>query len=167
MNTVYQLFTFQRLGNDFLWSNFNNLANTWGQNIIECPKDTAFISSVGRVFELMSKSKSAWVLKTDTLTNVNGVFIQATTSANKDKLIFYLLNYLPSQSQVNLDLTAFNITAKEAVVKTVNSEGPFSANTSANTKKVLSSEQVIKINSTKKPVFTLKPWSVTEITLSL
>jgi len=33
--------TFQRLGGDFAFSNFNNFANTWGQNVIECPKDGA------------------------------------------------------------------------------------------------------------------------------
>jgi alpha-N-arabinofuranosidase len=167
MNTVYQLFTFQRLGNDFLWSNFNNLASTWGQNIIECPKDTIFISCVGRVYELMSKSKSAWVLKTDTLTNVNGIFVQSTTNTARDKLIFYVLNYFPTQSQVSLDLSDFKVTGKDAVVKSVNAEGPLVANTTSNFKKVSSSEQVVKVTSPKKPVFTVKPWSVTEITLSL
>jgi alpha-N-arabinofuranosidase len=167
MNTVYQLLIFQRLGNDFLWSNFNNLANTWGQNIIECTKDTVFISSAGRIFELMSKSKAAWVLKTDTLTNLNGVFVQATTTTGKDKIILYFLNYHPVQSQVNLDLSAFKVTSKDAVVKIVSGEGPFSANTSSDYRKIQSTEQVIKVNSVKTPLIILKPWSVTEMTLNL
>ncbi len=167
MNAAYQLLIFQRLGNDFLWSNFNNLANTWGQNIIECPKDTVFISCVGRVYELMSRSRSAWVLKTDTIQGAKGVLVQATTTSDKGKLIFYMLNYQPSQSQVNLDLTGFKVSGKEAVIKTVSSAGPFVANISSNYNRVISTEQTVKVNNSKNPVFTLKPWSVTEITLML
>ena len=80
MNTARQLLLFQRLGGDFEFASFNNLANTWGQNIIECAKDTVFISAVGKVFELMSRSRLRWVLKTDTLKNLPGVIIQAGTS---------------------------------------------------------------------------------------
>ena len=167
MNTVYRLLIFQRLGNDFLWSNFNNLANTWGQNIIECPKDTVFISSAGRVFELMSKSKSAWVLKTDTLTGDNGIYLQATTTANKDKLIFYILNYHSTQSRIDIDLSAFKVTSREAEIKTISAEGPFSANTSLNFNTIMSSDQITKLNNPRRPVITVKPWSVTEITLNL
>jgi len=167
MNTAAQLLIFQRLGNDFLWSNFNNLANTWGQNVIECPKDTAYISAVGKVFELMSRSKAAWVLRTDTLSGVNGISFQATTSVNKDKLIFYVLNFLATPAQINPDLSGFNVTGKDALVKTVLSGAPLNANTPANYKMVVSTEETIKLKNTKKPVFTLKPYSLTEITLSL
>ncbi len=77
MNTARQLLLFQRLGGDFEFANFNNLANTWGQNIIECTKDTVFISAAGRVFELMSRSPLRWMLKTDTIKNLPGVYLQA------------------------------------------------------------------------------------------
>jgi alpha-L-arabinofuranosidase len=80
MNAARQLLLFQRLGGDFEFASFNNLANTWGQNIIECTKDTVFISPAGKVFELMSRSPLRWVLKTDTLQNLSGVYVQAGLS---------------------------------------------------------------------------------------
>ena len=76
MNTARQLLLFQRLGGDFEFASFNNLGNTWGQNIIECPKDTVFISAAGRIFELMSRSTLQYVIRTDTLLRLPGVFIQ-------------------------------------------------------------------------------------------
>jgi alpha-L-arabinofuranosidase len=167
MNVASRLLMFQRLGGDFEFSNFNNLCNTWGQNIINSPKDSVYISAVGRVFELMSRSKASWVLTTDTISAKKGVLVQSTTTVNKDKLIFYLLNYLPDQSQVSLDLSSFKVTSKEAVVKSVYSDDPFSANTPMNRNAILSAAQVIKLDNPKKPVFTIKPWSVTEITINL
>ncbi|HLN20373.1 MAG TPA: hypothetical protein VK213_04745 [Bacteroidales bacterium] len=167
MNTALQLLTFQRLGNDFLWSNFNNLANTWGQNIIECPKDTVFISAAGRVFQLMSRSESAWVLKSDTINGDNGLIMQATTNETKDKLIVYVLNYHPSVSKINLDLTDFKSAAKDAIVKTVSSEGPFISNTSRGYDKIVSSIQTVRLNSLSKPTLQVQPWSVNEITIKL
>ncbi|MCX6226839.1 MAG: hypothetical protein NTV01_19175, partial [Bacteroidia bacterium] len=80
INAARQLLLFQRLGGDFEFASFNNLGNTWGQNIIECPKDTVFISAAGRIFELMSRSPLRWVIKTDTIQNLPGVFIQAGVS---------------------------------------------------------------------------------------
>jgi hypothetical protein len=80
MNTARQLLLFQRLGGGFEFASFNNLANTWGQNIIECTKDTVFISAAGKVFELMSRSPLRWVLETDTLQNLTGVYLQAGLS---------------------------------------------------------------------------------------
>ncbi len=167
MNVASRLLLFQRLGGDFEFANFNNLCNTWGQNIIECPKDTVIISAAGKVFELMSRSKSAWVLTTDTLASAKGVIVQSTTNLNKDRLIFYLLNYNQGQSLINLDLSAFKVTSNEATVRTVFSDNPLGSNAVSVKNKVLSAEQFIRMRNTKKPQFTLKPWSVTEITINL
>jgi alpha-N-arabinofuranosidase len=167
LNTAFQLLTFQRIGGEFEFSNFNNLANTWGQNIIECPKEKVFISAVGRVFEMMSKSQAAWILKTDTLTNLKGIYTQSAISGDKKNLIIYLLNYLPSQPEISFDLSAFNPDAKEANIKTLFAEGPLSANTYLRPNQIKSSGQKIRIRNSKKPVFTLLPWSLTEITISL
>ena len=43
MNAARILLMFQRLGGDFEFANFNNMANTWGQNILECPKDALYL----------------------------------------------------------------------------------------------------------------------------
>jgi len=62
MTSAAELLRFQRLGGDFLWANFNNMANTWGGNVIECAKEGVWLSAAGCVFELMSTSPAAWPL---------------------------------------------------------------------------------------------------------
>src|SRR5665647_159433 len=54
-----------RLGGDFAWMNFNNLGNCWGQNVIECSKETVWLSAAGLVMELFSHSPAAWPLQLD------------------------------------------------------------------------------------------------------
>lgn len=167
LNIARQLLTFQRLGGQFEFANFNNLANTWGQNIIECPKEKVFISAAGKVFELMSKSRAAWILKTDTLIDLEGVYAQSALSNDKKTLIIYLLNYLPGNTDLSFDLSAFDLEANEAGVKIINADGPFSTNTYLKSSQIMTSEQKVIIKNSKKPVFTLSPWSLTEITINL
>ena len=72
MNAAWQLLVFQRLGGDFVLANFNNMANTWGQNVLECPKEGVYLSAAGRVFELFSRSPAAWplIIQNDKKTNL-------------------------------------------------------------------------------------------------
>lgn len=167
MNTANKLLMFQRLGGDFEFANFNNLCNTWGQNIIESPKEKSFISAAGRMFSLMSKSKAAWVCKTDTIRNINGILVQATLSENKKDLIIYALNYLDNQQKINIDLTAFKVNPKDCTVKTLFADGAVAQNKLDDPNQIKKEEQVISPKSVKKPEFILKPWSLTEVTLKL
>lgn len=188
MNTARQLLLFQRLGGDLEFTSFNNLANTWGQNIIQCPKDTVFISAAGRIFELMSRSPLRWVLKTDTLLNLPGVYFQAgissmdtapfsaipgstsaatTASPTENSVIIYLLNYRSDSPEIRLDLKDFSINPDRVSVKTVSAAGPLESNTFMKTDVVMTSHEFIRIKNPKKPVFKVSPWSVTEIILNL
>jgi hypothetical protein len=56
LNAARQLLLFQRPGGDFVFANFNNLADTWGQNFVEGAKEGAWLSAAERVFELCSRS---------------------------------------------------------------------------------------------------------------
>jgi hypothetical protein len=196
MNAARQLLLFQRLGGDFEFASFNNLANTWGQNIIECTKDTVFISPAGKVFELMSRSPLRWVLKTDTLQNLSGVYVQAglsnkagqsdaVTAADRrvvipaeagtsslstnasQKLIIYLLNYRSDTPNIKLDLKEFVVDPNSVKIRTVSGDGPLCSNSYQNTNGIKTTEKSIKIKNAKNPTFKLLPWSVTEITLTL
>ena len=66
MNVANALMTFQTLGGEFQFANFNNMANTGGQNVIECPKEKVYLSASGKIFELMSRSPAAWPLRIET-----------------------------------------------------------------------------------------------------
>jgi alpha-L-arabinofuranosidase len=93
LNVAKTLLTFQRLGGEFAFSNFNNFANTWGQNVIECPKDAAYLSPAGHVFELFSRSPATWPLEL----RINGarenVVVQASWNEPRTALCLVVLNY--------------------------------------------------------------------------
>jgi len=93
LNVAKTLLGFQRIGGDFAFSNFNNFANTWGQNVIECPKDSAYLSPVGHVFELFSRSPAAWVLESEISEAPENVVVQAAWNADRTALCVDVINY--------------------------------------------------------------------------
>jgi alpha-N-arabinofuranosidase len=105
MNAARQLLTFQRLGGDFVWANFNNFANTWGQNVLECPKEGVFLSPAGLVFELMSRSPAAWPITTEPAFPAENVEVRAAFDMEKQRLVVNTLNYQPAAKEVLIDLT--------------------------------------------------------------
>lgn len=54
LNGAHRLLDFISYGGDFVLANFNNLCNTWGQNVIEATKVTSYLSCMGKVFEWFS-----------------------------------------------------------------------------------------------------------------
>lgn len=99
LNVAKTLLTFQRLGGDFVFSNFNNFVNTWGQNVIESAKEGVHLSAVGRVMELFSRSPAAWPLKLESGKLAEsgkfpeGVHVQAAWDAERTSLCLVVLNY--------------------------------------------------------------------------
>lgn len=51
LNGAHTLLDFISYGGELASANFNNLCNTWGQNVIESTKDTAYLSCMGKVFQ--------------------------------------------------------------------------------------------------------------------
>ena len=93
LNVAKTLLTFQRLGGDFVFANFNNFVNTWGQNVIESAKEGVHLSAVGRVMELFSRSPAAWPLKLESGKFPEGVHVQAAWDAERTSLCLVVLNY--------------------------------------------------------------------------
>jgi alpha-N-arabinofuranosidase len=93
LNVAKTLLTFQRVGGDFAFSNFNNFANTWGQNVIECPKDSAYLSPAGHVFELFSRSPAAWPLELEISGQRENVVVQAAWDKARTALCVVAINY--------------------------------------------------------------------------
>lgn len=110
LNTARQLLLFQRLGGDFAFANFNNFANTWGQNVIECPKEGAYLSGVGRVFELMVSSPAAWILAIDPHPLPEGLTAQVAWDESRNRLVVCLVNDQAKAFEVVLNLSALGKT---------------------------------------------------------
>jgi hypothetical protein len=55
LNGAHRLLDYISYGGEFALANFNNLCNTWGQNVIEATKDSCYLSCMGQVFALFAK----------------------------------------------------------------------------------------------------------------
>ena len=128
MNAARQLLVFQRLGGRFVFANFNNLANTWGQNVIECPKEGCYVSAAGRMFELMSRCPAAWVLALEEQTPNAGMTLQAAWDEAREALVLMALNNRNAPSQVTWDLSALSFTPRAADIEWVDAPSPASHN---------------------------------------
>jgi hypothetical protein len=93
LNVAKTLLTFQRLGGEFAFANFNNYANTWGQNVMECSKESAYLSPAGQVFELFSRSPAAWPLELEVREPRENVVVQAAWNEARTALYIVILNY--------------------------------------------------------------------------
>ncbi len=122
MNTARQLMTFQRLGGEFVFANFNNFANTWGQNVIECAKESAWLSGPGLVFEMFSRSPAAWVLRSSPNPSPD-VDVQAAWDARRTAVVVNALNYTAAPVTVEVDLKALGRTFRRAEVTALTGTG--------------------------------------------
>jgi hypothetical protein len=55
LNGAHRLLDYISYGGEFALANFNNMANTWGQNLVEASKDGAWLSCMGEVFALFKR----------------------------------------------------------------------------------------------------------------
>lgn len=65
-------------------ANFNNIANTWGQNLLEINKQTCIISAAGKVFELFSYNKGDQFLDIQ----VDGILDVTVTRSSSTQEVF-------------------------------------------------------------------------------
>lgn len=159
MNAAKQLLVFQRLGGEFVFANFNNLANTWGQNVIECPKEGCYLSATGRVFELFSACPAAWPLRLESGVADSGVVTQAAWDAPRERLILIALNYRREKTEILWDLSQLPIDAAGATVTVLSAPSAASFNTLENPDAVEKSEKKAKLAGHTMS-FTLPPNSV-------
>lgn len=167
MNAIRVLFMFQRLGGDFLFSNFNNMANTWGQNIVECPKDTVFISAAGRAFELMSRSNVSWVLKSEPDKEMKGLHFQTGISSDGKQLIVYVLNFNLEGKQIQINTGSYVSNGSTAKINEVFAKTPFSSNTAKHPDEIHRNTRFVKSSGQNKVQISVLPSSATEIILPL
>jgi alpha-L-arabinofuranosidase len=132
MNAARQLLVFQRLGGDLEFANFNNLANSWGQNVVECPKEKVFLSAAGLVFEMFSRSPAAWPLKLRLGNGEHGLEAQAAWSLDRQSLVLVVLNYAASEKQVVFDLSALGRKMATAEETVLTAPSPMSFHSAAN-----------------------------------
>lgn len=64
LNGAHRLLDYMSYGGEFALANFNNLCNTWGQNLIEASADEAWLSCMGEVFAFFRRHFQPCVAQT-------------------------------------------------------------------------------------------------------
>ena len=160
LNVAKTLLTFQRLGGDFAFSNFNNFANTWGQNVIECTKEGVHLSAVGRVMELFSRSPAAWPLKLEAAGLPEGVHVQAAWDAERKSLCLVVLNYRGEPVDVVFDLAG--LSKRFGSVRSTVLQAPtlVAYNTAAKPETITRRDSTAKLGSSSEHTIAAPPYSI-------
>jgi alpha-L-arabinofuranosidase len=100
----------QRKGDIVDFVNFNNFSNTHGQAVIETPKEGAYLTAPGMVYELLSRTPARWPLEIEGYqANRDDMFqVQAAYSISKDTLVVYALNRTDSAKVTEFDYSLLN-----------------------------------------------------------
>lgn len=80
LNGAHRLLDYISYGGSFALANFNNMCNTWGQNVIEATKDTCYLSCMGNIFAMFAK-----VFKPCIASKAGSTVPQIFAIATKDK----------------------------------------------------------------------------------
>ncbi len=163
MNAANTLLMFQRLGGEFAWANFNNFANTWGQNVLECPKERVFLSAAGRVFELFSDCGAVWPLAS-TMTPASAEVIgQAAWDSEWRTLVILVLNYRHESVVMNCRLNELERRFIDAEICSLSADSLAAHNALANPHAITRNEQRSAVAADNAIETTLPPFSVTRI----
>ena len=116
LDAAATLMMWQRYGQDIDFINFNNLANTHSQSVIETPKEGAYITSAGMMMHRFATTEAYQTLVLEDYHAKRTDPVQVQLSVNKDgtALVLNLLNRAEEDEEVELDLTAFAVADGEA-----------------------------------------------------
>lgn len=130
MNVLKSYLAYQRRGGDVWFVNFNNLANTHNQCVINTPKEGAFVSAAGEALHLLSGSPAAWPLAIEGFKpqEKTEYLVQAAWSRDKSRLVLYVLNRTGEDRLAKIDISRFG-RSFSTIDQTVLSAGSYAMNT--------------------------------------
>ena len=168
MNLLKNFMAFQRLGDDMLFVNFNNLANTHSQSAMETPKEGAYLTASGRALQLLSNSPAAWLLAIENYTPGAGddYQVQAAWDINRKKLVLYVCNRTAVARTTGFDLGDLKAPFVKATTNRLQADSPVSMNTLSNPQSIKRTALSRKI-TLKKNIYPVEipAYSFTEIIL--
>ena len=168
LNLLKNFLSFQRMGDDMLFVNFNNLANTHSQSAMETPKEGVFLTASGKVLQLLSNSPAAWVLSFDGYTaKANDDYqVQAAWDMNRKKLVLSICNRTASVKTANFDLSALPGSFVKSTSTQLHADSPVAMNTLQNQNAIEKtiSEKKVRLKSGNYSV-SVPAYSFTEVIL--
>lgn len=116
LDAAATMMMWQRHGQEIDFINFNNLANTHAQSVIETPKEGAFPTAAGMIMHCFSTTKAyrTLVLEGYHAKRTDPVQVQLSMNEDGTSLILNLLNRSEEAGKVTVDLSAFDVPDGEA-----------------------------------------------------
>lgn len=107
LDAAATMMMWQRHGQDIDFINFNNLANTHSQSVIETPKEGAYPTAAGMIMRMFSVTNAYRTLKLENYHPTRNDAIQVQLSINEagDHLILNILNRSDEAGDMELDLS--------------------------------------------------------------
>lgn len=160
--TVLQRFWRNAEWMDF--ANFNNLVNTWGQNVIESAKSGAWLSCAGRLFEFFMDSKAAWPVEVAPLERDGKIYAAAALSESKKDLVISLVN-LGEAANLDIALNGGSLGYTVRSARGIAAPSLVSRNTESDRDAVKSFQPETEMRSSHLMV-RVRAYSVSEVVLS-
>ena len=168
LNLLKNFMSFQRMGEEMLFVNVNNLANTHSQCVMDTPKEGAYLTAAGKAMEFLSRSPAARVLKIKDYdpTMKEDFQVQAAWDKDRERLVLYICNRTGEKLPAIFNLNALGTTFKTCSLTRLQADSPVAMNT-------LENQDAIKVSNTagkahfKKGLFKVEApaWSFTELIL--
>ena len=159
--------SWQRRGGDVMFVNFNNLANTHSQCVIETPKEGVYLTAAGKVFELLSRSPSAWALTLSGYApKVADEFqVQSAWDKTRRQLVLSIVNRTEKPRTADFDLAELKRTFRLATVSELSGDGFFAMNSLSQQDAVRRSDRIVEATISTNYVLTVPAYSFTQIVL--
>ncbi|MBR7063337.1 MAG: hypothetical protein IKI42_09935 [Clostridia bacterium] len=115
LDAAATLMMWQRHGDIVDFVNFNNMANTHSQSVIETPKEGAFVTASGMMMHRFANTKAYRTLILDGYhaNRTDPLQVQLSVNVSGDTLVLNVLSRTEEGGELDLDLSAFNVTDGE------------------------------------------------------
>jgi alpha-N-arabinofuranosidase len=147
LNLLKNFMAFQRMGDEMLFVNVNNLANTHAQNVMETPKEKPFLSAPGVAMQLLGNSPAATVLKIEGYNPPmkDDFQVQVAWDKTKTKLILYVCNRTTENEKCTFDVSSLAEKFTKATYNTIEGKNAISMNSVEN------DSEIKIVSTTSKP----------------
>lgn len=131
LDAAATMMMWQRYGQDIDFINFNNLANTHSQSVIETPKEGAYVTSAGMMMHRFATTEAyqTVVLEGYHASRADPVQVQLSVNRDGTALVLNLLNRTEEDGEVEIDLTAFAVAEGESAGVLLSADRLLSMNT--------------------------------------
>lgn len=142
------LMHWQRQGEMVDFVNFNNLSNTHGQAAIETPKEGAYLTAPGKVYELLSRTpgRSPLIIEGYEAKRTDLIQGQAAYSLTGDTLVIYALNRSDTAKIMEFDFSSLEKNFSAMNISMLDADDVFARNKIDMPEEIRRTEQVEKIN---------------------